>query len=51
MEAARQVNASRFIERLPAGYDEKVSERGATFSAGQRQLLSFARTPRLPRLL
>ena len=43
-EAARQVNASRFIERLPAGYDEKVSERGATFSAGQRQLLSFART-------
>lgn len=43
-EAARQVNASRFIERLPEGYDEKVSERGATFSAGQRQLLSFART-------
>ena len=43
-EAARQVNASRFIDRLPAGYDEKVSERGATFSAGQRQLLSFART-------
>ncbi len=43
-EAARQVNASRFIERLPHGYDEKVSERGSTFSAGQRQLLSFART-------
>lgn len=43
-EAARRVNASRFIERLPAGYDEHVSERGATFSAGQRQLLSFART-------
>ena len=43
-EAARRVNASRFIERLPAGYQEHVSERGATFSAGQRQLLSFART-------
>jgi len=43
-EAARRVNASRFIEQLPAGYDEPVSERGATFSAGQRQLLSFART-------
>lgn len=43
-EAARRVNASRFIERLPAGYEEHVSERGATFSAGQRQLLSFART-------
>ncbi len=43
-EASRQVNASRFIERLPNGYDEPVSERGATFSAGQRQLLSFART-------
>lgn len=44
VEAARQVNADRFIEKLPHGYDEKVSERGATFSAGQRQLLSFART-------
>ncbi len=43
-EASRQVNASRFIERLPNGYDEPVSERGSTFSAGQRQLLSFART-------
>ncbi|MCI8402023.1 MAG: ABC transporter ATP-binding protein [Lachnospiraceae bacterium] len=43
-EAARQVNASHFIERLPDGYGEKVSERGATFSSGQRQLLSFART-------
>ena len=42
--AAREVNADRFIERLPHGYEEKVSERGATFSAGQRQLLSFART-------
>ena len=43
-EAARNTNASRFIERLPHGYDERVTERGSTFSAGQRQLLSFART-------
>ena len=43
-EAAREVNAARFIERLPAGYQERVTERGATYSAGQRQLLSFART-------
>lgn len=42
--AAYEVNASRFIEKLPNGYEEKVSERGSTFSAGQRQLLSFART-------
>ena len=43
-KAAEYVNASHFIERLPKGYDEPVSERGATFSAGERQLLSFART-------
>ncbi len=43
-EAAREVNAARFIERLPNGYSERVTERGATYSAGQRQLLSFART-------
>ncbi len=43
-EAAEYVNASRFIEKLPGGYREPVSERGATFSAGERQLLSFART-------
>lgn len=42
--AAHEVNASRFIERMPERYDEKVSERGSTLSAGQRQLLSFART-------
>ncbi len=42
--ASHMVNADRFIERLPDGYAEKVTERGATFSAGQRQLLSFART-------
>ncbi len=43
-EAAEYVNASHFIERLPHGYQEPVSERGSTFSAGERQLLSFART-------
>ncbi len=43
-EAAHEVNADRFIEKLPDQYHERVSERGATFSAGQRQLLSFART-------
>lgn len=43
-EAAEYVNASHFIEKLPHGYEEPVSERGATFSAGERQLLSFART-------
>ncbi len=43
-EAAEYVNASHFIERLPGRYQETVSERGATFSAGERQLLSFART-------
>lgn len=42
--AAEYVNASHFIEKLPAGYQEPVSERGSTFSAGERQLLSFART-------
>ena len=43
-DAAEHVNAARFIERLPNGYHEKVSEGGATFSSGQRQLISFART-------
>ncbi len=42
--AAEYVNASHFIEKLPGGYGEPVSERGSTFSAGERQLLSFART-------
>lgn len=41
---AEYVNASHFIEKLPQGYHEPVTERGATFSAGERQLLSFART-------
>ncbi len=43
-QAAHNTNASHFIERLPHQYDERVTERGATFSSGQRQLLSFART-------
>ncbi|MDH3521093.1 MAG: ATP-binding cassette domain-containing protein, partial [Myxococcales bacterium] len=40
---ARAVQAHRFIERLPGGYATDVRERGANFSVGQRQLLSFAR--------
>ena len=43
-EAAHNTNASHFIERLPKQYDERVTERGSTFSSGQRQLISFART-------
>ena len=43
-KAAVTVNADGFIEALPDKYHEKVSERGSTLSAGQRQLLSFART-------
>ncbi|MDQ0417486.1 ATP-binding cassette subfamily B protein [Croceifilum oryzae] len=43
-EAAEFVQANTFIEKLPKGYDEPIGERGATFSSGQRQLLSFART-------
>ncbi len=41
--AARIVGANRFIERLPAQYNEEVKERGATLSVGQKQLISFAR--------
>ena len=44
MEACRYVNADKFIARLDSGLDEEVRERGNNFSAGQRQLLSFART-------
>jgi ATP-binding cassette subfamily B multidrug efflux pump len=43
VEAARFVNAHRFIEKLPLGYDTPVRERGAGFSTGQKQLLAFAR--------
>jgi len=41
--AATTVNAHRFIERLPGGYNERIRERGSNLSTGQRQLLSFAR--------
>lgn len=44
VKAAKHVNADDFISRLPGGYHEPVTERGSTLSAGQRQLLSFART-------
>ncbi|MFH7817979.1 ABC transporter ATP-binding protein [Neobacillus thermocopriae] len=43
-EAAKFVQAHRFIERLENGYEHQVVERGATFSSGQRQLIAFART-------
>ena len=43
-EAARFVDAHDFISQLPQGYDNPVTERGSTFSSGQRQLLAFART-------
>ena len=42
-EAAEVIGASEFIERLPGGYEHELTERGSTLSAGQRQLLSFAR--------
>ncbi len=43
-QAARTVHADTFIEKLPGKYNAPVTERGSTLSAGQRQLLSFART-------
>ena len=42
--AAEFVDADSFIQELPQGYDSPVSERGSSFSTGQRQLLAFART-------
>ena len=44
IEAAEFVQADKFIKQLPNKYDQKVSERGSTFSSGQRQLIAFART-------
>ncbi|MGJ7920952.1 ABC transporter ATP-binding protein [Neobacillus sp. LXY-4] len=44
IEAAQFVQADAFIEKLEHGYEDKVVERGATFSSGQRQLIAFART-------
>ena len=44
IQAAKTVCAHDFITTLPNGYDTVVSERGASLSAGQRQLISFART-------
>ena len=44
IEAARFVDAAPFIEKLPNGYQQLVTERGSSFSTGQRQLLAFART-------
>ncbi|MBI4587062.1 MAG: ABC transporter ATP-binding protein [Planctomycetes bacterium] len=43
MEAARRMQAHRFIERLPQKHEETLKERGLTLSLGERQLLSFAR--------
>ncbi|WP_335871781.1 ABC transporter ATP-binding protein [Bacillus sp. 2205SS5-2] len=43
-EAVEFVQAHTFIERLPGKYQQKVEERGSTFSSGQRQLIAFART-------
>jgi ATP-binding cassette subfamily B protein len=43
LAAARDVNLTPFIESLPLGLDHPVNERGSTLSAGQRQLLAFAR--------
>lgn len=52
VKAAEFVQADAFIRKLPQQYEESIGERGATFSSGQRQLLSFARTMALnPKIL
>ena len=43
MEAAKQIGAHDFIQRMEGGYDYNVMERGSSLSVGQRQLISFAR--------
>ena len=43
-QASEFVDAHHFIEQLPQGYENKVSEKGSTFSSGERQLIAFART-------
>ena len=43
LDAARAVGAGAFVDRLPDGYDTEVGERGVHLSAGQRQIVSFAR--------
>jgi ATP-binding cassette subfamily B protein len=42
-DAAREVGAASFVERLPGGYEQPLGERGATLSVGERQLVAFAR--------
>ena len=42
-EAARRVGVAAYVDRLPGGYDQRLGERGSNLSAGERQLLSFAR--------
>ncbi len=42
--SAEYVNADKFINKLKNGYKHKVTERGSTFSAGEKQLIAFART-------
>ena len=52
IEAARFVDAHNFIDKLEDKYDSLVTERGSTFSSGERQLLTFARTiARKPKIL
>ena len=51
-QAGKFVDADEFIQKLPGKYHAKVTERGASFSTGQRQLISFARTiVRNPKIL
>jgi ATP-binding cassette, subfamily B, multidrug efflux pump len=52
LQAARSTNVDRFITQLPQGYDTQLRERGSNLSAGQKQLIAFARSIiRNPRIL